>query len=137
MSMFRQYQSLRRAVQDDLAKCQQPGLSKTDATPGTSTPNSSDEKKSENLPAGVTISRPEEGDGAVTFLVGWKDGDPLNPQNWTRAKKWRSTALVCLIAIAVCIPGTIDAPVSGQFNEHYDVGPIAGSLTTGTAPPNR
>ncbi|KAI8627868.1 MFS general substrate transporter [Xylariaceae sp. FL1651] len=129
MSMFRQYFNLRAAAREDLAN-HQSSLPRAEE-PGTSTPSSNDEKRSETLPAGVTLSRPAEGDGAVTFVVGWRDDDPLDPHNWSRGKKWRCTAIVCLIAIAVTIPGTIDAPVSGQFNEHYNVGPIAGSLTTG------
>ena len=32
--------------------------------------------------------------------------------------------------MAITIPVSIDAPVSLEFNEHYNVGPMAGSLTT-------
>ncbi|KAI1501141.1 MFS general substrate transporter [Biscogniauxia marginata] len=129
MSMLRQYLSVRESAREDLARCQstQPNTEE----PNVSIPDINDEKTTEKVPSGVTVSRPAEGDGAVTLLVGWKDNDPLNPQNWSRAKKWRCTAIVCLIAVGVCIPGTIDAPVSSQFNEHYRVGPVAGSLTTG------
>ncbi|EMR70918.1 hypothetical protein MGN70_010469 [Eutypa lata] len=128
MSMLNQYRAIREAVREDLANVQQaPPVSKPDEA-GVSDSN---DEKSEKLPSGVTISRPSETDGSTHFVVGWKDDDPLNPHNWPRSRKWTATATVCLIAMAVCIPGTIDAPVSGQFNEHYDVGPIAGSLTTG------
>ncbi len=132
MSMFRQYHELHESVKEDLGQRQaQPEAEK----PGTSTPSSGEERDKNNLPPGVTLSRPEEGDGAVSFYVGWKDGDPLNPLNWSRFKKWQATATVSLIAIAVTIPGTIDAPVAKQFNEHYDVGAVKGSLTTGKLSP--
>ncbi|KAI1427684.1 MFS general substrate transporter [Xylaria sp. FL1777] len=128
MSMFRQYRDLLASVKEDLSNRQsQSDLEKT----GTSTPSSGDERDKNNLPAGVTLSRPEEGDGAVKFIVGWKEGDPLNPLNWSRFKKWQATATVTLIAIAVTIPGTIDAPVAKQFNAQYGVDPVRGSLTTG------
>ena len=125
MATLRQYIGLRDAVKADLAETHS-----YDSSSGTSTP---DEKESSLVP-GVQISRPSEHDGSVTFLVGWADGDPHNPQNWSRSKKWFCTAAICLIALAISIPGTIDAPVSDAFNEHYGVGPIAGSMTTGKLP---
>jgi hypothetical protein len=96
--------------------------------------NSAEEKghqvKEHTVP-GVQVSGPSEDDGSTTYQVGWADGDPENPMNWSRAKKWWVTTAVCLIAMAVSIPASIDGPVSAQFNEHYHVGAIAGSMTTG------
>ncbi|OJI83251.1 hypothetical protein ASPTUDRAFT_191704 [Aspergillus tubingensis CBS 134.48] len=123
MATLRQYTSLRDTVRADIARfhpC-------SDSSSGLSTP----EEKASALIPGVQISRPDEQDGSVTFLVGWKDGDLHNPQNWSRPKKWFCTVATCLIALAITIPGTIDAPVSDAFNEHYGVGAIAGSMTTG------
>jgi hypothetical protein len=80
---------------------------------------------------GVQVSEPSEHDGSSTYQVGWAEGDPENPMNWSRAKKWWATTAVCLIAMAVSIPASIDGPVSAQFNKHYHVGAIAGSMTTG------
>ncbi|KAI1349030.1 MFS general substrate transporter [Xylaria sp. FL0043] len=128
MSMFRQYRDLHASVKEDLANLQTQSDSEK---AGTSTPSSGDERDKNSLPPGVTLSRPDEGDGSVKFHVGWKDGDPLNPLNWSRFRKWQATATVSLIAIAVTIPGTIDAPVAKQFNEQYGVGDVKGSLTTG------
>jgi len=51
--------------------------------------------------------------------------------SWSRANKWWVTTAVCLIAMAVSIPASIDGTVSDQFNEYYHVGAIAGSMTTG------
>lgn len=55
--------------------------------------------------------------------------------NWTQTKKWLVTTAVCLIAMAVSIPASIDGPVAPQFNDHYHVGAIAGSMTTGKTEP--
>jgi hypothetical protein len=102
--------------------------------------NSTEEgKRSPNEKAeipGIHLSEVPENDGGETFLVGWADGDPENPMNWTRTKKWLVTTAVCLIAMAVSIPASIDGPVALQFNNHYHVGAIAGSMTTGTIGPN-
>jgi hypothetical protein len=80
---------------------------------------------------GVQVSESSENGSSLTYQVGWAEGDPENPMNWSRTRKWCVTTTVSLITIAVSIPSSIDGPVSTQFNEHYHVGPIAGSLTTG------
>ncbi|RAH41328.1 MFS general substrate transporter [Aspergillus brunneoviolaceus CBS 621.78] len=125
MATLRQYISLRDAAREDVTRAHT--LPDGGSSSGTSTP---DEKERALIP-GVELSRPNENDGSVTYVVGWKEGDPLNPQNWTRARKWICTATVCLIALAVSIPGTIDAPISAAFNEKYHVGEIAGTMVTG------
>ncbi|KAI1134653.1 MFS general substrate transporter [Hypoxylon sp. FL0543] len=139
MQSFRQYRRLREAARKDLARAQA-DVSPLDST-GTSTPETESktelprtqkvEEKPSLLVAGVTVSRPAEHDGAVTYLVGWTEDDPLEPHNWSLTQKWWCTLAVCFIGIAVTIPSSIDAPVSDQFNENYGVGPIAGSMTTG------
>ena len=88
------------------------------------------ETKERTLP-GVQVSEPSEQDSNVTYQVGWADGDPENPMHWSRVRKWWVTTAVCLIALAVSIPSSIDGPVSAQFNKQYHVGEIAGSMTTG------
>ncbi|KAK0710200.1 c6 zinc finger domain-containing protein [Lasiosphaeria miniovina] len=81
---------------------------------------------------GITATRPSEHDGSVTFLVGWRSAsDPSNPQNWPNVKRFFAALGACLLAFAVSVPSSIDAPVSLAFNEHFHVGPVAGSLTTG------
>lgn len=89
-------------------------------------------EKEQTVP-GVLVSKHLEKDGDANYEVGWAEGDPENPMNWSRAKKWWVTTVVCMIAMAVSIPASIDGPVSDQFNEHYHVGAIAGSMTTGMA----
>lgn len=84
-----------------------------------------------NLIPGVTLSLPDEKDAATTFVVGWKEGDALNPQNWSERSKWACTLAVCLLTLAITIPSSIDAPVADQFDEHFAVNAEAGSMTTG------
>ncbi|KAK6825927.1 hypothetical protein PG987_013421 [Apiospora arundinis] len=62
---------------------------------------------------GVTATRAAEENGAVTYI------------------KWAVTFAVCLLTLAVTLISSIDAPVSLEFNAHYSVDPISGSLTTG------
>ncbi|KAK8118244.1 MFS general substrate transporter [Apiospora kogelbergensis] len=148
MQSFRQYRRIRAAVEHDLAQTK--GGSNTAANPaslssndpasaeatgnGSRTSSSRDkenEKSIEPLLPGVTATRPAEDNGSVTYTVGWKDEDPLNPQNWTLFRKWEVTFAVCLLTLAITLVSSIDAPVSLEFNEHYGVGAIAGSMTTG------
>lgn len=80
---------------------------------------------------GITISRPDGKEGAPMYIVGWQDGDRQAPKNWSRTKKWLATVNVCLIAIAMAIPSSIDAPVAEQFADRFKVSSVAGSMTTG------
>ncbi|KAL2177544.1 general substrate transporter [Thermothelomyces heterothallicus CBS 202.75] len=131
MQSFLQHRRLRLVAERDVARLSKPQS-------GSPAPTDSGKNESSSLEAGREANgkpNPIPGvelsqDGTV-YQVGWADGDPENPQNWGAAKKWWATAAVCLIAIAVSIPSSIDAPVATQFNEEYGVGPIAGSLTTG------
>lgn len=136
MQSFLQYRRMRAAAKDDLAQTQlKPSVTgslTSTLTPQTKeTSDGSDAEKTMNQPAGVTVSGPAEEDGSVTYLVGWKDDDPLNPHNWSRFEKWACTFAVCLLTFSITVPSSIDAPVSPDFNEHYGVGPMAGSMTTG------
>ncbi|KAI0007211.1 MFS general substrate transporter [Xylariaceae sp. FL0662B] len=136
MQSIFQYRRLRGAVERDLAAFRP---NPQDSSTGSSTPDTvevSDYEKDEEpspprMVAGVQVSRPAEHDGKVTFLVGWKDDDPHNPQNWSLVKKWWCTVIVTVIGAALCIPSSIEAPVTNAFDEYYGVGPIAGSMTTG------
>lgn len=146
MQSVLQYRRIRRAVKRDLASRKATPRTASSLA-GTVTPDSfksidghdgqgekEKEKEKESVPAlvpGVTLSRPAEHDGSVTYVVGWEDGDPLNPYNWSLFSKWACSFAVCLLAIAISIPSSIDAPVAAEFNEHYGVNAMAGSMTTG------
>jgi MFS family permease len=127
---------MRAAVKDDLARMQLKGTA-NEYPNGTSTPQQSecyddhDSEKAANRLPGITISRPAEDGGSVVYLVDWKEDDPLNPHNWSRFKKWACIFAVCLLTFSITVPSSIDAPVSLDFNLHYGVGPMAGSMTTG------
>ncbi|XXH04025.1 hypothetical protein Hte_010436 [Hypoxylon texense] len=112
MQSFLQYRRLRKSVKEDLARHQANQPLNSRSTSSLEAESDGDaEKHRDSLPliAGVRISGPAEHDGAITYLVGWKDEDALEPHNWT----------------------SIDGPVADEFNAYYGVGPIAGSLTTG------
>ncbi|KAK8093366.1 Major facilitator superfamily domain- general substrate transporter [Apiospora hydei] len=139
MQSLRQYRRIRAAVEHDLAQSKRPSdaavdLASLGANSPTPTGSSHDSDTSASVPPqlpGVTSTRPAEDDGAVTYIVGWKDDDPLNPQNWSLAKKWAVTLAVCLLTLAITLVSSIDAPVAPEFNAYYGVGAVAGSLTTG------
>lgn len=138
MQSFLQYRRLRESVKEDLARYQaNQQLNSRSTSRSTSTLEADSEgdaeKHRDSLPliAGVRISGPAEHDGAITYLVGWKDKDALEPHNWSMVKRWWCTFAVCLITMAITIPASIDGPVADEFNAYYGVGPIAGSLTTG------
>ncbi|KAI1778044.1 MFS general substrate transporter [Hypoxylon cercidicola] len=135
MQSLLQYRRLRESVKEDLLRYQvdQQFHSRSTSTLDETDSDGDMEKHRDSLPliAGVRISGPTEHDGTITYLVGWKDEDALEPHNWSMAKRWWCTFAVCLITMAITIPASIDGPVADQFNEYYHVGPIAGSLTTG------
>lgn len=136
MSSFFQYRRLRQQVQDDLAQAEQPKRTKSQ-TPSstTSDPKKEDEKvlQPEDIARvpGVTVSRPEEGDGSVVFEVGFKENDPSNPLNWSLAKKWTAMLTCCALAIPLTMLASIEGPVQEAFDAHFHVNAEAGSMTTG------
>ncbi|KAH8668800.1 c6 zinc finger domain-containing protein [Xylariales sp. PMI_506] len=146
MQSFLQHRRILAAVKADLANSS-PRSPMSRSQSGTPTSNShegaadpqlaqeSDQEKGKsesptNVP-GVTVLGPSEEDGSLVYLVGWKPDDPLNPQNWSTYRKWTCIGAVLLLTIALTIPASIDAPVAAEFNEHFGVSAIAGSLTTG------
>jgi hypothetical protein len=136
MQSIRQYRRLRESVKEDLRKWQD----HRNGSSGSSTPHSGldGEKPDDEVPTipGIEVSRPSEDGPSTIFRVGWKDNDPLDPRNWSLVQKWWSMIAVSFVAIAVTIPSSIDAPVATVFNEHFGVGPMEGSLTTGMSIPN-
>ncbi|GAB7352406.1 hypothetical protein MBLNU459_g2833t2 [Dothideomycetes sp. NU459] len=150
MQSVLQYNRLRRDVRDDLARLQQSRQS--ESSTGSSTPNGATEKEpaantstdnqSEHhalgnrltdIPVvpGVTVSRPSEDTGEVIFVVGWKENDASNPQQWSLAKKWFAMVTICVLSIALTLLTSIEGPSQDAFNEHFGVNALAGSMTTG------
>ena len=146
MQSFLQYRRLRKEVQEDLGRAQQVEQSasstlsnfarepkeeepKVEASGGVK-PSEDDFQKLTQVP-GVTVSRPDEGDGNVVFEVGWKENDPNNPLNWTLAKKWMAMLTCCALAIPLTMLTSIEGPTQDAFNTYYGVNAEAGSMTTG------
>lgn len=154
MQSFLQYRRLRREVQEDLARAQHAqqaqrpagsALSTSTAEPKQKEPKEKEAKEEESreeergeeepkkvtLVPGVTVSRPDEGDGSVVFEVGWKENDPSDPLSWTLAKKWMVMLTCCTIAIPLTMLASIEGPTQDAFNAYYGVDAVAGSMTTG------
>ncbi|KAK8005906.1 MFS transporter [Apiospora marii] len=141
MQSFTQYRRIRAAVEQDLTQCKRSSTTAINVDPpnndsSTSTPrNPESEGKppSLDLPQlpGVTATRPAEDDGVVAYIVGWKVDGPLNPQNRTLSRKWAVTFAVCLLTVAITLISSVDAPVAPEFNAHYGVDAVAGSMTAG------
>ncbi|KAK3168674.1 hypothetical protein OEA41_005122 [Lepraria neglecta] len=141
MSFFFQYRCLRREVQEDLAHAHHAERSGSSAM-STFSPEPKEEEpkkdksreeesKEMTLVPGVTVSRPEEGDGSVIFEVGWKENDPSNPLNWTLGKKWMAMLTCCALTIPLTMLTSIEGPTQAAFNAHFHVNAMAGSMTTG------
>lgn len=73
-----------------------------------------------------------EGKGEKVFVVGWEGpDDPLNPRNWTYARRVSCTLQISLIAAAVGAASGIDATVLPQAASSLGVSEVAESLATG------
>lgn len=143
MQSIMQYRRLRRDVKQDLERAEhdashhQPEKAgKSESSTFSTGPAAPTETKLEDsidpprVP-GVTLSRPAEEDGKIVFLVGWKDQDVKNPQEWSLLRKWTAMVACCLLSIALNIPTSIDGPTQADFDEHYGVSPTQGSMVTG------
>ncbi|KAH8427416.1 uncharacterized protein LDX57_005131 [Aspergillus melleus] len=130
MQSIRQYRRLRQQVQEDLVYSRQARL-----------PSDSDDKSSgvnmtekpdvfdPNLVPGVSVSHTDE--GGLVYVVGWKENDPSNPQVWSLPRKWVAMVTCCCIGISLTIPTSVEGPTQDAFNAHFDVNPMAGSMSTG------
>ena len=138
MSSFFQYRRLRREVQEDLGRAREIRNSSSSSL-STSTPEYKDERHDVkegdftklSLVSGVTVSRPDEKDGSVVFEVGWKENDPNDPLCWTMRKKWTVVLTCCALAIPLTMLTSIEGPTQDNFNAHFGVNAMAGSMTTG------
>lgn len=150
MQSFLQYRRLRRDVQEDLARAsgqkgERPSGSSASTSTDTPIPPISEllpaEKTAHEAAAapsadtplvpGVTVSRPDESDGSVIFIVGWKENDPNNPLEWTMLRKWITLVTCCLLAITLTLTTSVEGPTLDAFDEHFGVNPMAGSVITG------
>jgi hypothetical protein len=76
--------------------------------------------------------RTHEGKGEQVFVVDWEGpDDPMNPRNWTIAKRIGCTMQISLIAATVGAASGIDATVLPQAAADLGVSDVAESLCTG------
>lgn len=88
-----------------------------------------------NLAAALTgIShrdRPNSSDTKV-FVVGFEGpNDPLNPRNWSLAKRVFCTLNVGIIALVVGLAASIDSAVISRAAQEFGVSEVAEALATG------
>jgi hypothetical protein len=66
------------------------------------------------------------------FIVDWEDeNDPLNPRNFSYARRMTATLLVTALAFIVGSASAIESGVLPQITETYHVSEVVGSLVTG------
>ncbi|KII92919.1 hypothetical protein PLICRDRAFT_134932 [Plicaturopsis crispa FD-325 SS-3] len=73
-----------------------------------------------------TTTKLEHDEGVI--LVTWQDGDPTNPMNWSKAKKWRTTILLCFmclfIGLATAAYGAGVTSMTQELNTSVEIGQV-------------
>ena len=94
---------------------------------------------SENTALGIALTgihvrdrMTREGGSGQVFVVGYeRDNDPLNPQNWSVARKLMVTGLVAGIAFVVGIASAIDTLAIPQAAREFGVSEVVESIPAG------
>ena len=137
MQSIRQYRRLRQDLAEARrGKLPSESLTKTSTSSDNEAAKDPTEKPAAIGPAlvrGVTVSRPQEGDGSTVYVVGWRDNDPSNPQVWSLPRKWMAMINCCCLGIALTIPTSVEGPAQEAFQDHFGVSPMVGSMSTGMA----
>ena len=78
----------------------------------------------------------EGGDsGRQVFVVGFEgEADPMNPHNWSRARRIMSTIFVAFIGAVVGLASSIDSSVLRPAASAFGVSEVTESLATGKQP---
>lgn len=63
--------------------------------------------------------------------VSFEESDPLNPQNWSFARKWTTIGIVGTTGFAVGWASSIDSAVTKQAMKEFGVSEVTESLATG------
>lgn len=133
MESYFQNRRLRRQAEEDLANIQTKSVRTSTSSPSLGSDLEVAEKPAVSadgpLVPGVTVSHHDNGE--VVFVVGWRENDPSNPQNWSLLRKWMVMLTCCLIAIAMTIPSSVEGATQDAFDAHFGVNAMAGSMTTG------
>ncbi|KAJ5497298.1 Major facilitator superfamily domain general substrate transporter [Penicillium fimorum] len=137
MESYFQNRRLRRQAEEDLANSQIRSMRTSTSSPpvGSDLEAGVAEKSTVladgPLVPGVTVSRSDGDNGEVVFVVGWRENDPSNPQNWSLLRKWMAMLTCSLIAIAMTVPSSVEGATQDAFDAHFGVNAMAGSMTTG------
>lgn len=133
MESYFQSRRIRREAEEDLAKVQAKSVRTSTSSPSPEAGVLEKPVIFEDAPLvpGVTVSQPDGDKGAVVFVVGWRENDPSNPQNWSLLRKWMVMLTCCLVAIAMTVPSSVEGATQDAFDAHFGVNAMAGSMTTG------
>lgn len=133
MESYFQSRRIRREAEEDLANVQAKSVRTSTSSPSPEAGVLEKPVAFEDTPLvpGVTVSQPGGDKGAVVFVVGWRENDPSNPQNWSMLRKWMVMLTCCLIAIAMTVPSSVEGATQDAFDARFGVNAMAGSMTTG------
>lgn len=67
-------------------------------------------------------------DGSVVGVVHFPPGDPEDPRNWPRWKKWLMIGPILIVDLSVSWGASGFSPASGKFAEDFGLSPEAGTL---------
>lgn len=78
----------------------------------------------------VIINHPYKGAGTEDdpFLVTWTENDPVNPMNYSLAKKWSITMLVAVATLAVAFVSSAYSGGIAEVLKEFRVSQIIGTL---------
>jgi multidrug resistance protein len=80
----------------------------------------------------VRARRTHEGGSGSVFVVNWSGpNDPLNPHNWTRARRFGITFMVASIGAVVGIASSITSSAILEASQEFHVSEVTESLATG------
>ncbi|EMD42144.1 hypothetical protein CERSUDRAFT_129554 [Gelatoporia subvermispora B] len=75
----------------------------------------------EDLPPSEGGMDPPEEESDV-YIVDWDGpGDPLNPKNWSKKKKWGATLIVSAFTFISPVSSSMIAPATGQVAEQFGI----------------
>ncbi|KAJ3565465.1 hypothetical protein NP233_g7618 [Leucocoprinus birnbaumii] len=68
-------------------------------------------------------------DEATELLVTFEDGDPTNPQNWSRARRWYLTMASALLVLNATFASSSPSGIFAKFSEEFHMKEIESVLT--------
>ena len=141
MQSYLQYRRIGRDLEKHIAQystnqsanCNGSARSETAQTLPTSKPNArskQNEVTASNNHAAPTNGGEAKGDADSIIVTFNSPSDPLNPQNWSDARKWTYTVLIGATGFIVSGAAAFDTPVTPQAAEYFGVSEDVALLST-------